>query len=209
MNKDILNKSVSPRLIALGRWGVKGCDGWWKTQKTHFHDNDLEDESFLCLEKLQHLFIYCQTDKLLLTFSSAPLAFTVTFLPLSLSLHSLKYTRSFTHSPHTHTHTLHTALFLNRATLRQCAAAEWILGKHWDIYLNIQFLAVCVFSIISLHIIAAPRLNSECWHALHVVVISDFFSELNTNLECTYHFELFLIFSFNISSFTVINIVVL
>ena len=127
----------------------------------------------------------------------------------SLSLHSLKYTRSFTHSPHTHTHTLHTALFLNRATLRQCAAAEWILGKHWDIYLNIQFLAVCVFSIISLHIIAAPRLNSECWHALHVVVISDFFSELNTNLECTYHFELFLIFSFNISSFTVINIVVL
>ena len=102
MNKDILNKSVSPRLIALGRWGVKGCDGWWKTQKTHFHDNDLEDESFLCLEKLQHLFIYCQTDKLLLTFSSAPLAFTITFLPLSLSALAQVHTLIYTLTTHTH-----------------------------------------------------------------------------------------------------------
>ena len=52
------------------------------------------DEYFLGLQELQHLltdtlqpvlYIYCQIDNLLLTFSSAPLAFTVTFLPLALS----------------------------------------------------------------------------------------------------------------------------
>ena len=52
------------------------------------------NKTFLGLDKLQHLltdtlytvlYIYCQIDNLLQTFSSAPLVLTVTFLPLALS----------------------------------------------------------------------------------------------------------------------------